>query len=160
MLGITLLCVGKLKEKYYAEALAEYQKRLSAFCRFSVTELPEQRLNDSPGPRETAIALDREAKELEKHIPAGAVVCAFCVEGKQKSSEELAEQLCQWSGSGKSRICFLIGGSCGLSERIKARADLLLSVSRMTFPHHLFRIMAAEQLYRAFTIIEGMKYHK
>ena len=160
MLTVKLICVGKLKEKYYAEAFAEYQKRLGAFCRFAVEELPEQRLNETPSKKEIAAALEKEAAELEKRVPPGAAVCAFCVEGAQKSSEELAAQLAVWAGAGKSTVCFVIGGSFGLAERVKQNAALRLSVSRMTFPHHLFRVMAAEQIYRAFTIIDGMKYHK
>ena len=161
MLGITLLCVGKLKEKFFADALAEYQKRLGAYCRFTVTELAEQRFtNENPSGKEIAAALEKEAAEIERRIPAGAAVCAFCVEGNPLSSAELAERLGAWAGAGKSRVCFLIGGSFGLSERLKRRADLRLSMSRMTFPHHLFRVMAAEQIYRAFTILEGGKYHK
>ena len=158
--AVKLLCVGKLKERYYIDAFAEYQKRLGAFCRFTAEELPEQRLSENPSEKEIAAALDKEAAEIEKHIPAGAVLAAFCVEGKLLSSEELSRQMERWRNSGKSSVCFLIGGSCGLAERIKQNADLRLSVSRMTFPHHLFRVMAAEQIYRAFTISEGMKYHK
>ena len=160
MLTVKLICVGKLKEKYYADAFAEYRKRLGAFCRFETEELPETKLNENPSEKEIAAALEKEAAEIEKRLPAGAAVCAFCVEGTPKSSEELAAQLESWSNSGKSTVCFLIGGSFGLAERVKRRADLRLSVSRMTFPHHLFRVMATEQIYRAFTIMGGRKYHK
>lgn len=160
MLTVKLLCVGKLKERYFAEAFAEYQKRLGAFCRFTLEELPEQRLSDAPSEKEIAAVLERERSEIEKRIPSGAALCAFCVEGALKSSEELAAQLAAWQNGGRSAVCFLIGGSFGLSESLKRRADLRLSVSKMTFPHHLFRVMAAEQIYRAFTINEGMKYHK
>ena len=160
MLAVKLLCVGKLKERYFIDAFAEYQKRLGAFCRFTAEELPEQRLPDFPSEKEIAAALEKEASEIEKRIPVGAVVAAFCVEGKLLSSEELSRQMQSWSGGGRSSVCFLIGDSCGLAGRIKQRADLRISVSRMTFPHHLFRVMAAEQIYRAFTISEGMKYHK
>ena len=160
MLSVTLLCVGKLKEPYFRSAVEEYQKRLGAFCRFSVEELTEQRLPEDPSEKEIAAALDREAAELARRIPEGAAVCCFCVEGKPLSSEELSAQLGRWQSGGKSRVCFVIGGSFGLSEALKRRADLRLSVSKMTFPHHLFRVMAAEQIYRAFTILEGRKYHK
>ncbi|MBQ9733395.1 MAG: 23S rRNA (pseudouridine(1915)-N(3))-methyltransferase RlmH, partial [Clostridia bacterium] len=98
--------------------------------------------------------------DIEKQIPAGAALCAMCIEGEMKSSTELASQFEKWMTSGKSKICFLIGGSFGMAQRIKQRADLRLSMSRMTFPHHLARVMAGEQIYRAFTIIEGSKYHK
>ena len=160
MCGIKLLCVGKLRERYYQEAMAEYTKRLGAFCHFQVEELPEQRVSERPSVSELSAALAQEADALEKRIPAGAVVVAFCVEGSLLSSEDLAEHIGRWTNEGKSSLCFLIGGSNGLSEELKRAAQLRLSVSRMTFPHHLFRVMAAEQLYRAFTILEGMRYHK
>ena len=160
MCGVTLICVGKLKEKYYTDAFAEYQKRLGAFCRFELEEIPEQRLGDDPGEKEIAAALEKEAAEIEKRIPAGAAVVALCVEGKGMSSPALAAQLKNWMNAGRSRICFIVGGSFGMSGRIKARADLRLSVSEMTFPHHLFRVMLAEQIYRAFSILEGSRYHK
>lgn len=160
MLGVTLLCTGKLKEKYYAAAFEEYRKRLGAFCRFDCAELPEQRLSENPSSGEISSALEKEAAEAEKHIPAGAVLVAMCVEGESLSSEELAKRLGGWMNAGRSRVCFLIGGSYGMSEALKSRADLRLSVSRMTFPHHLFRVMLAEQIYRAFTILAGTKYHK
>ena len=160
MLGVTLICVGKMKEAHYIRAFEEYQKRLGAFCRFELIELPEQRLSEDPSEKEIAAALDKEAAEIEKKIPNGAAVIAMCVEGVQKSSPELAAQFQKWAGSGYSRLCFLVGGSFGMSERIKAKADLKLSVSKMTFPHHLFRVMLAEQIYRAFAINEGSRYHK
>lgn len=160
MLSIKLICVGKMKEKYYIEAFEEYRKRLGAYCRFEVEELTEQRLGDNPSQGEITAALEKEAAEIEKGIPSGAAVVAMCVEGVQKSSPELAAQIAAWAGMGKSKICFLIGGSFGMSERIKARADLRLSMSRMTFPHHLARVMVGEQIYRALAINEGSKYHK
>ena len=160
MCGVTLLCVGKMKEKYYVDAFAEYQKRLGAFCRFEAEEIPEQRLGENPSEKEIAAALDREAAEIEKRIPAGAAVIAMCVEGRQMSSPALAARMKDWMNAGKGKFCFIVGGSFGLSERIKAGADLKLSVSEMTFPHHLFRVMLAEQIYRAFTILEGSRYHK
>lgn len=160
MLTVKLVCVGKLKEKFFAEAFEEYRKRLGAFCRFECAELAEQRLGDAPGAREIAAALEREAADIEKAIPSGAAVVAMCVEGKSMKSEELAAQLDRWQSAGRSRVCFVVGGSFGLSERVKARADLRLSVSRMTFPHHLFRVMLAEQIYRALSISAGTRYHK
>lgn len=160
MLGVTFLCVGKMREKHYIDAFAEYQKRLGAFCRFELLELPETRLPDTPSEREVAAALEREAREIEKKLPAGAYVIAMCIEGQQRSSEELAALLERAAGSGKSRVCFLIGGSFGLHADLKRRADLCLSMSRMTFPHHLARVMLAEQVYRGFMINENTKYHK
>ncbi|MBO5975919.1 MAG: 23S rRNA (pseudouridine(1915)-N(3))-methyltransferase RlmH [Oscillospiraceae bacterium] len=160
MLSVKLICVGKMKEKHYISAFDEYKKRLGAYCRFELVELTEQRLSDSPSDKEIVAALDKEAAEIEKQIPSGAAVCAMCIEGEMKSSTDLASVFEKWTNSGKSKICFIIGGSCGLSERIKRQADLRLSMSRMTFPHHLARVMVGEQIYRAFTIIEGSKYHK
>jgi len=160
MLSVTFVCVGKMKEAHYAAAFEEYRKRLGAYCRFETVELPEQRLGDAPGEKEIAAALEKEAQEALSHIPAGAAVVAMCVEGQELSSEALAEKLKAWMNAGRSRVCFLIGSSCGMSETLKARADLRLSVSRMTFPHHLFRVMLAEQIYRAFTILAGTRYHK
>lgn len=162
MLALKLICVGRMKEPYYRDAFAEYQKRLGVFCRFETVELVEQRAGhgSDPSEREIAAALEKEAVEIEKQIPAGSVLLAMCVEGTALSSEQLASQLGAWSAAGRGRICILIGGSCGLAARLKQRADLRLSLSEMTFPHHLFRVMAAEQLYRAFTILEGRKYHK
>lgn len=160
MLGVSCICVGKMKEKHYISAFEEYRKRLGGYCRFELTELPEQRLSENPSQKEIAAALEKEALEIEKTIPAGAVVIAMCVEGSQCSSPELAEKISAWANAGRSRLCFVVGGSFGMSQRIKDRADLRLSVSKMTFPHHLFRVMLAEQIYRAFTILEGSRYHK
>ena len=160
MLSVKLICVGKMKEKHYISAFDEYRKRLGAYCKFELIELAEQRLSDSPSDKEISAALDKEAAEIEKQIPSGAAVCAMCIEGEMKSSTDLASVFEKWTNSGKSKICFIIGGSCGLSDRIKRQADLSLSMSRMTFPHHLARVMVGEQIYRAFTIIEGSKYHK
>lgn len=160
MCGVKLLCVGRLREKYYIDAAAEYQKRLGAFCRFELRELAEQRLGENPSEKEIAAALAREAEELRRNIPPGALVCAFCVEGRELDSPAFSALLERWTGAGRSSLCFLIGGSFGLSEALKREADFRLSLSPMTFPHHLFRVMALEQLYRAFTISKGMKYHK
>ena len=160
MLSVTLLCVGKMKEKHYIAAFAEYQKRLSAYCKLSVSELPEQRLPETPSSREISAALEKEGAEIEKHIPPQAAVIALCVEGKQLSSTAFSGMLEQHALEGTSKLCFLIGGSFGLSEAVKQRADSKLSLSEMTFPHHLARVMLIEQLYRAFTIQAGSRYHK
>ena len=160
MLAVKLICVGRMREKFYTEAFAEYRKRLGAYCKFECVEIAEQRLGADPTPGEIAAALEKEAAEIEKAIPADACLVALCVEGREKSSEELAALVREREGSGRPRLCFVIGGSCGMSERVKARADLKLSMSRMTFPHHLARVMLAEQIYRAFKINEGSRYHK
>ena len=140
--------------------MGEYEKRLSTLCRFEVCELPEQRLPEDPSPREIEAALEKEAQLFDRQIPPGAYTIAMCVEGQQKSSEELARTVESLGVSGKSRLCFLIGSSFGLAPRLKTAADERLSMSRMTFPHHLARVMLTEQIYRAFQISGGTKYHK
>ena len=160
MQKVTILCTGKLKEKFYLDAVAEYVKRLSRFCKLEIIELPEQRLPQTPSEGEIAQALDREAALIESRIWPGAAVIAMCVEGKPMSSEQLADYFSRLTVSGTSKICVLIGGSCGLSERVKKKAALRLSMSPMTFPHHLARVMVLEQIYRALNIAAGGKYHK
>ena len=160
MQKMTILCTGKLKEKFYLDAVAEYVKRLSRFCKLEIIELPEQRLPQTPSEGEIAQALDREAALIESRIWPGAAVIAMCVEGKPMSSEQLADYFSRLTVSGTSKICLLIGGSCGLSERVKQKAALRLSMSPMTFPHHLARVMVLEQIYRALNIAAGGKYHK
>ena len=160
MLSVRLICVGKLGEKFWADAVKEYAKRLGAYCKLEIIELPEQRLPQEPSAGEIAQALDREAALIEAKIPQGAAVVALCVEGKPVSSEQFADYLGKLNVSGTSRVCLLIGGSCGMAERIKQRAALRLSMSPMTFPHHLARVMVLEQLYRALNIAAGGKYHK
>jgi len=148
MLGVKVICVGRLKEKHYIDACAEYEKRLSRYCSFELTEVPET--GD----------LAKDGAAVLAKIPAGAHVVALCIDGKLHSSQDLADLVQQCALSGKSRVCFLIGGSDGLADAVKSRAQQKLSMSRMTFPHHLARVMLMEQIYRAFTIIEGGKYHK
>ena len=160
MLSVTVLCVGKMREKHFISAFSEYEKRLGAFCRFELQEIAEQRLPDRPAPKEIESALEREAQELLRRIPKGAAVVAMCVEGKQLSSPDFAAYLSRLQNSGTSHVCFLVGGSFGLHERVKQAASLRLSMSEMTFPHHLARVMLAEQIYRAFTILHGSQYHK
>lgn len=160
MLGIKLICVGRLREKYYIEAFREYAKRLGAYCKWECVELTEQRLPEEPSEKEIAAALEREGAEILRSIPSDAWVCALCVEGKLLPSEEIASLIAARENSGKPKLCFLIGGSFGLSETVKRRADLRLSMSPMTFPHHLARVMLAEQIYRGFKILEGSRYHK
>ncbi len=160
MQKITLLCVGRLKEKFYLDACAEYQKRLTRHCKFELIELPEQRLSDAPSDAEIAAALSREADAIEEKLPKGGAIIALCVEGKPTSSEQLSDTLSRYGAQGASQVTFLIGGSFGLSERVKQRADLRLSMSPMTFPHHLARVMLLEQIYRAYQIQSGTRYHK
>ena len=160
MLRVTVICVGKLKERFFADAIDEYIKRLGAYCVFRIIELPEARLPASPSEKEIAAALSREALDIQRHLPPRSYVVAMCVEGRQKSSEELSALISQCAMDGYSGLCFLIGGSFGLAPEIKQLAALRLSMSKMTFPHHLARVMLTEQIYRAFTIAEGSKYHK
>lgn len=160
MLSVKLICVGRLREKFYIDAFAEYTKRLNAYCRFECTELPEIRLSDRPSDAEIASALDKEADLVVKSIQQGSYLVALCIEGKKLSSEGLASVIRERENSGKPKLCFVIGSSYGLSEKIKQAADLRLSMSDMTFPHHLARVMLAEQIYRGFKINEGSSYHK
>lgn len=160
MQRVTILCVGKLKERFYTDAAAEYEKRLSRLCRLEIVELPESRLPDSPSQAEITRALAAEAAAIEAKLPRSGAVIALCIEGTELSSPALAERLSALAASGVSALTFLIGGSFGLDEALKARADLKLSMSPMTFPHHLARIMLLEQIYRAYQIQAGTKYHK
>lgn len=160
MQSVTVLCVGRLKEKFYADACAEYQKRLGRYCRLNIIELPEQRLRDAPSDAEIAAALEREADAIVGKLPRGGAVIALCVEGGELSSGQLAETMARYAAQGVSHLTFLIGGSFGMAERVKKAADLRLSMSRMTFPHHLARVMLLEQIYRAYQIQSGTRYHK
>ncbi len=160
MLTITLACVGKLKEAYWRDACAEYQKRLSAFCRLQIVEVAEERLPDDPSAAQITAAIDAEGQRLLSRIPASATVVALCIEGKEMTSEALSQQVSQWAVDGVSHLAFVIGGSFGLSDAVKREARLRLSFSPMTFPHQLARILALEQVYRAFHIASGGKYHK
>ncbi len=160
MFDITLITMGKLKEKFYSSAASEYAKRLSGYCRFTLLELPESRLPEAPSPAEIAAGLEKEADAILSKIPKGAWFCVFTPEGKALSSEDFAGKLKEVKLSGKSSACFLIGSSFGMAQRVKERADFRLSMGPMTFPHHLARIMVLEQLYRAEAIQAGSKYHK
>ena len=158
--SITVLAVGKLKEKFYLSACEEYCKRLSGLCKFQLIELPEQRLPESPSPAEIAAALGREAAAVREKIPRGAWLCVFTPEGSLRSSEQLAHTLREIKLAGRSAACFVLGSSYGMDPALKAAADLRLSMSPMTFPHHLARVMVLEQLYRAESIQAGSRYHK
>lgn len=160
MLAVKFLCVGRMREKFYIDAFNEYTKRLQSLCRFEIVEPNEQRLSDNPSDKEIKSALDKEAQDIMKAIPNDAYVVAMCVEGRQMPSEGMAELISQRENSGKPKLCFVIGGSFGLADSVKARADMKLSMSKMTFPHHLARVMLIEQLYRGFKINEGSRYHK
>lgn len=160
MQKVSVICVGKLKEKFYTDAAAEYAKRLSRFCKLEITELPEERLPDDPSPAQIEAALAKEADAIRAKLPPSACVIALCVEGRPHSSEELAALMAGRARQGVSHLVFLIGGSFGLHPSVKALAAVKLSMSPMTFPHHLARVMLLEQIYRGFQINAGSKYHK
>ncbi len=160
MLTVNIICVGNLKEKYLKDAVDEYKKRLSAFCKFDIIEIAEQRLSDKPSESEINSALEKEAEKIMQKVPKGSAVIPMAIEGKQLSSEKLADTVSDFALKGFSSISFIIGSSFGLSQNIKSKANLLLSMSKMTFPHQLARVMLCEQIYRAFSIINHTKYHK
>ena len=160
MLSVHLICVGKLKETFYREAVEEYTKRLKGYCKLNLVELPEVKLPQDPSQGEIQAALEKEGEAIRAKIPAGSSIVAMCVEGKTRSSEELAKLVDTWSMNSAKHLVFVIGGSYGLHPSIKAEAWERLSMSPMTFPHHLARVMVLEQIYRAFKINEGSSYHK
>lgn len=160
MFDITLIVMGKLKEKFYLSAAAEYEKRLKGYCSFRIVELPEHRLSENPSPAEIQAGLDKEAELIFSKIPKGSWLCIFTPEGKLLSSEEFAGKLQEVKNMGKSSAALLIGSSFGISQKVKDKADFKLSMGKMTFPHHLARIMVLEQIYRAEAIQAGSKYHK
>ena len=160
MQKVSIICVGKMKEKFYMEAAAEYVKRLSRFCKLEIVELPEDRLPDDPSQAQIDAALAKEADAIQAKLPSSCYIIAMCVEGKTRSSEELARLMEESVHQGGSHLVFLIGGSFGLHPSVKALASFKLSMSPMTFPHHLARVMLLEQIYRGYQINTGSKYHK
>ena len=157
---ITILTVGKIKEKYLSDAIAEYSKRLGRYCRLNIIQVQDEKTPDNPSAAEKQIILDKEASRLSSHIEDGTYLIALAINGRQLSSEELSEKINSLGISGKSSITFVIGGSLGLSDSILSRADMLLSFSKMTFPHQLMRVILLEQIYRSFKIISHEPYHK
>ena len=160
MQNIKIICVGKLKEAFYEQAVKEYTKRLATLCKLEIEELPEVKLSQDPSQAEIDAALLKEGEAVKAKIPKGSAVVAMCIEGKGMNSEGFADLLESFAVSGTSKICFIIGGSFGLSKEVKSMAQVKLSMSAMTFPHHLARVMLLEQVYRGFKIIGGGKYHK
>ena len=161
MLKVNIICVGKLKERYWREAVEEYSKRLGAYCTFSVCELPESRLTNSPSEKEITAALEKEAALMDKYLTAGgAYNIALCIEGKTIGSNDLSRLLTDAGVKGFGTVNLFIGSSFGLSERVKKSCGYRLSMSPMTFPHQLARVMLCEQIYRAFSIAANGKYHK
>lgn len=156
---IDLICIGKLKEQFWRSACAEYEKRLHQFCRFSIIELPEYRLPDNPSPAQITAALDLEGERILSSADRSSIL-ALCIEGNQLSSLELADKIEKLGVQGMGSLSFIIGSSYGLSDNVKDKANFRLSMSSMTFPHQLARVMLCEQIYRSFQIINHGKYHK
>lgn len=159
-MNITVIALGKLKEKYLKDAISEYSKRISAYGKIDIIELNPVRLSDNPSQAEIDTALSKEGEEIKKKIPNNSYVFALCIEGKEESSEAFAKAIGDATLNGKSNIVFIIGSSFGLSPEIKNLSDFKLSFSPMTFPHQLMRVMLLEQIYRAFQINNNGKYHK
>lgn len=160
MIEINLIVIGKLKEKYLKDACAEYQKRLGAYCKINITELSEYKISDKPSSKEIENGLAFEGKQILSFINPRSCTFSMCIEGRQLSSKELSDKISDISLDGISIINFIIGSSFGLSEEVKVKSDFKLSMSKMTFPHQLARVMLLEQIYRAFSIINNTKYHK
>ena len=160
MININFIVLGKLKEKYMKDFSAEYEKRLSGYCKLTVTELEPVKLSDNPSEQEIKNALTKETQMIKAKIPKNSFVFSMCIEGKQMSSEELSKKLEDIALAGKNNITFIIGSSFGLSDEIKQMSDYKFSMSKMTFPHKLARIMLTEQVYRALSITNNAKYHK
>ncbi|MBR2869492.1 MAG: 23S rRNA (pseudouridine(1915)-N(3))-methyltransferase RlmH [Clostridia bacterium] len=160
MINVNIICVGKLKEDYLRAACAEYQKRLGAFCRLNIFELTPARLPENPNESQIASALSDEADRILAKISNSDAVFAMCIEGKMLSSEALSAEIDKLGVSGFGTVSFIIGGSHGLDQKVKSRAKYRLSMSPMTFPHQLARVMLLEQIYRSFMISSGGKYHK
>ena len=161
MIKINLLTVGKLKEKYWRDACSEYSKRLSAFCKLEIVELAESRLSDNPSEKEILSALNNEAKGFKPYIDKkSSVNIAMCIEGKQMTSEQFSQKISTLAVDGVSNLVFVLGSSFGLADELKKQSDFRFSMSEMTFPHQMARVMLLEQLYRAFQIANGGQYHK
>ena len=160
MLKITLITVGRLKEQYLRDAVKEYEKRLSTLCSLKNVEIDAAKLPDNPNDSQISAALENESTKIIASIPSGAYVIPMCIEGKQIDSVELSTKFQNLAVSGNGNICFIIGGSYGLSDNVKQLANFKLSMSKMTFPHQLARVMLLEQIYRAFKISQGGTYHK
>ncbi len=160
IMKITILCVGKIKEKFYRDAILEYEKRLSRYCKTEVIEVADEKTPDNASENMELLIKEKEAERMEKYIRDNAYVVALAIEGQQLDSVKLSEKIAQLGVSGVSHIIFIIGGSLGLSERILKRADYKLSFSKMTFPHQLMRVILLEQIYRSYRIINNEPYHK
>lgn len=159
-MNITVICIGKLKEKYWTAAIDEYSKRLKGYCSLDIVELKEARLPDKAGPAEELAVKEAEGEEILKKIKDNQYVITLEVKGKMLSSEKLAEKIETLGIDGQSNVVFVIGGSLGLSSAVSKRADFKLSFSEMTFPHQMMRVILLEQVYRVFKINRNEAYHK
>lgn len=157
---ITLITVGKIKEKFYTDAIAEYSKRLSRYCKLEIIQVADEKTPDKASETEERQIKDREGERILAHVKDGAYVIVLAIEGQMLSSEQLADKIGQLGIGGQSQIVLIIGGSLGLSEAVLRRADYKLSFSKMTFPHQLMRVILLEQIYRSYRIITGEPYHK
>ncbi len=157
---ITVIAAGKIKESYFSEAVAEYEKRLGRYARVEIITVPDEKTPEEASPAEEEQIKEKEGKRILARVKSGAYVIALAVEGAMMDSEALAAEIADLQLKGKSEICFIIGGSLGLSDEVKRRADQLLSFSRFTFPHQLMRVILLEQIYRSFKINAGEPYHK
>ena len=160
MLNITLIVVGKIKEKYFVDAIDEYSKRLKRYCQLNIIEVKDEPTPDNPSEREADIVLNVEGERIMSKLPKSAYIIPLCIEGKRMTSTGFSGLIEKTASNGNSEIVFIIGGSMGLCEKIKGLADFKLSFSDMTFPHQLMRVILAEQVYRAFMINSGSAYHK
>ena len=157
---ITLITVGKIKEKYFTDAIAEYAKRLSRYCKLEIIEVADEKTPDGASEALENQIKEKEGERILSKVPDSAYVVALAIEGKQLSSEELADKMEKWNVNGVSHLVFIIGGSLGLTPKVLNRADFKLSFSRMTFPHQLMRVVLLEQIYRSFRIRNNEPYHK
>ena len=160
MLQINILYVGNIKDKFFAQAVAEYEKRLSGLCKIKNIELKEEKPPDNPSESEIALIIRKEGDRMLENLPKKGFKIALCVEGNQISSEELAKKIEAVAVFGDSEITFIIGGAFGMDERVKKAANYRLSISKMTFTHRMMRVILAEQIYRALNILSGGHYHK
>ena len=159
-MNITILCVGQIKEKYFRDAIAEYQKRLSRYCKLEIIQVADEKTPDGASENVERQIKEKEGNRILSHISDNDYVIALAINGKERDSVELAEHIKALGLHGKSSLTFVIGGSLGLSEEVLKRADEKLSFSKMTFPHQLMRVILAEQIYRSYRIIHGEPYHK
>lgn len=157
---ITIICVGKVKEKFFADAIKEYSKRLSRYCKLEIREVEDEKTPEGASDTVVQQIKDKEGERVERMIPENAYVIALAIEGKKLTSEKMARKIRDLGIAGKSHVVFLIGGSLGMSDQLLSGADYLLSFSDMTFPHQLMRVILLEQIYRSFRIINGEPYHK